>query len=121
MRALHREMLQQENPPVYTAWNEDDLKWKITHPCLSDYLDALAYYHAFVGRSLHGSWAKERVTAELEEVLEQHWQRVEIKSVPLYLVHDSELPGWPIYIREGQALDGYRECGWRLLPERGRI
>jgi hypothetical protein len=109
MRALHRDTLKHENPPVYTAWNGEELDWKVSHEKLSDYLDALSYFHALYGRALHGGVANERVTAAKEEVLQQHWKRIEIKSVPLYLVHDSELPSWPIYIREGQVLGWYRE------------
>lgn len=109
VRGVLRADLSREDPPVYLVEHDDESAvWKLTQEHLSDYLDALSYFHAFSGRGrCTASVYRPMGERERYALLARHWHKVEINSVPLYVHHDAAPRGWPIYVREGQALDWY--------------
>lgn len=103
-----------DNPPVYSG----DVNYStptsdsgeieigpLSHERLSDFLDALIYNHAFCGGSLHGGWSHEVWTLEWEKILERDWDKVAVKSVRWGLTGDTLPRLWPLYVRDGQAID----------------
>jgi hypothetical protein len=103
------------DPPVVVAqagperavWEVTaDLDWRVSHPCVSLFLDALTYRHAFSGGALHGA-RSQRVRPVWWHVkwLEREWRETEAASLQ---VRDREASGWqgsPVYIRDGQAIE----------------
>lgn len=112
--AVRRASLDQADPPVSVASSGDEqsvwegdlaLEWKQSHDHVSNFLDALTYTHAFAGGAVHGGVSHEQPDDRRVTLVKQHWQRTVIRSNPFYLEHDAFDRRWPIYVREGQAID----------------
>jgi hypothetical protein len=114
--AILQQSLAEDNPPVHFAevtWGQSNDQpeigpWQMSHERVSDFLDALAYGHAFAGGALHGGRSHEPVDERRVELLQQNWQQVKIRSVRWGFIPDPVAErSWPLYIRDGQAIDWF--------------
>lgn len=110
--AIPCEALAADDPPVCfarLAWAADGEEpdvgpWELSHDHVSDFLDGLAYHHAFCGDAMHGGTSREHADARRLARVKLHWRESIIRSAPWGLIPDSTPRSWPIYIRDGQAI-----------------
>jgi hypothetical protein len=117
--ALPLAALTQADPPVVQAesgrersvWEvEDDLEWRTCCPCVSIFLDALTYLHAFSGGAVHGAQsARLRPAPWQADWLERDWRKVKVMSLQVLAV-ENEWWDFPLYMRDGQALGWFDRC-----------
>lgn len=106
--------MEELDPPVHYApvldWDVvKDLPvlepWHPSHERVSDFLDALTYFHAFGTRGAVAGGRSRETTDERREALRaQHWQRVELRSVPWGFYPDAYPLSWPLYVRDRQVI-----------------
>lgn len=116
--AIERHVLEEPDPPVVIAdpgnWDIKDihasLTWMPSHAHLSDFLDDLAYFHAFSGGAIHGGYTRYFRHQEYQNAwLEQHWRRTDVGSLCFGRV-DVDGEDFHFYVRDGQALKWFRGC-----------
>lgn len=117
--AIERQALEEPDPPVVTAdpggWSTDDihvpLTWMPSHAHLSNFLDTLTYFHALSGGAIHGGYTEDFQRQESHNAwLEQHWHRMTVGPMAFHKPDDYK-DDLPFYVRHGQALACFQECG----------
>lgn len=109
------EALGEADPPVVVTEGGPVLHWIPSQVCLSRFLDALTYNHAFCqGGAPHGGWADTPflvLPSHHLAWLEAQWSKVTFRPIVFGLVPDPDQYPWvTLYGRDGQALtsfDGY--------------
>jgi hypothetical protein len=103
---IARESLTDDNPPVVWAFNDArHLAYEETHASVSDFLDALTYAHALAEGALHGGHSSNTCTEELRARIQEHWQSIEIRSLPWGVAEWPAGRVWPLYIADGVVLN----------------
>jgi hypothetical protein len=101
-----RESLTEDNPPVVWAFNgARQLPCEETHASVSDFLDALTYAHALAEGAIHGGYSSNTYTQELRAHIQEHWQSIEIRSLPWGIMEWPAGRVWPLYIADGVVLN----------------
>jgi hypothetical protein len=137
--AIEDKALEQVNPPVVIAdalrsWKMSEISsplvWTPSHPHVSDFLDTLAYQHAFWGGAMHGGSGHFHSQKFHTIWLEQHWHQIMVKPMALGLAdgNDTGLPSHiSLYVRNGLVLDWFQSgcslaaCSVKDLDEIGQV
>lgn len=85
--------LDQEDPPVVAAWNEEPMRWEIDHDRLSGFLATMAYWQAVNGAV--PNFALGLSDASLLATIERHWPEIDTGG---------HRWGLRIFSRDGQAI-----------------
>ncbi len=97
--------LDEENPPVVTAWNEEgDVLWQPSHDRLSDFLDYLTYGHALAEGGLHGAYSHEWTDTALLSLIQDHYREIQLPSYPAGLIPDHAARPWSLFVGRGCVL-----------------
>jgi hypothetical protein len=109
--AFPRLRVKHADPPVHYMCVDRPLAeavrykwWSTCHDHLSDFLDGLAYGHAFAGGALHGGMSQQQLDDSQLAMLKRRWPEITIHSSPRG-VPPGPPTTWTIYGAPGQAID----------------